>query len=711
MKQIIQSYKTGKMELRDVPTPLCQENGILLKTARSLISAGTEKLMIDLARKNILRKAQERPDLVEKVLDKVRQERIIETAKNVFTKLDKPISLGYSCSGTVVEVGKNISKFKVGDRVACGGTGYASHTEINFVPKNLCVKIPDSVNFESAAFTTVGAIAMQGVRRCQLEPGEWVGVIGLGLIGQLTVQILRAYGFLVLGIDINESKVQKCFNFGMEKGAVIGKDKIQQIADAFSDGHGLDAVIITASTQSNQPVELAGQLCRQNGRVCAVGLVGMQINRELYYKKELDFRISRSYGPGRYDVNYEEKGIDYPYEYVHWTENRNMQEFLRLASINKINLDQMITHKFRIEDYKKAYQLVLENLDQEDVGGVLFEYQEQPRQESIIKFKTRTQIRTNEKQVTAAIIGAGNFAKRFILPNLVKLDVKIKAITTAQGMNAEHLAQKYKCDYCTTDYQKILDDNEINTVFIATRHNQHAPMAKQALDKGKRVFLEKPLCIKETELKMLSNHPRISNLIIGYNRRFAPTVIKVKNQLKNQAGPLMVNYRINAGYIPKEHWVHDPKIGGGRIIGEVCHFVDLLQFLTTSKPTKVFVTRLPVQGDILGDDNLDIIIEFSDGSRSNVFYTAMGDNKVSKEYVEIFANKQTWVINDFKTEGLFKKQDKGHFNELREFIKVVESNQAMPIPTEQILLSSLTTFKIIDSINSGQPVEISLNQL
>lgn len=717
MRQILQSYKTGKITLEQIPKPLCKNEGILVHTETSLISTGTEKLMIDLAKKSLVGKAKARPDQLKQVIDKVKEEGVIRTAKKVFTKLDSPVTLGYSCAGEVIEVGKNVKEFKVGDRVACGGAGYASHAEVNFVPKNLCVKIPENVNFQDASFTTLGAIAMQGIRRCELNPGERVAVIGLGLIGQLTIQILSAYGFPVLGIDVDEKKVNKSLRLGLDNAAVIGKDKIEEVAYSFTDGCGLDAVIITASTKSNQPVELAGKICRQRGRVSAVGLVGMEIPRSIYYEKELDFRISCSYGPGRYDVNYEEKGFDYPYAYVRWTEKRNMEEFLRLISAERVNIKTMITHKFNLEDYNSAYELILENPNNEDYAGILLEYNTQKKQKAVIVLNGDKRENSSEDVVNVGLIGGGNFTKGVILPNLKKIrKVNIRAIATATGRSAENIGRKYKCQYCTTDYHQILDDDEINTVFITTRHNLHAKITMEALKKSKNVFVEKPLCINEKELKEIISFyhspltsRRLPILMVGFNRRFAPEVIKAKKRSSNRGTPLMINYRINAGYVPQGHWVHDLQEGGGRITGEVCHFIDLLQFLTGAAPEKLYATQLPPKGKVLADDNVSVVIDFSDGSCGNILYTAMGDKTLPKEYIEIFGDKTSVVINDFRGGRLKLGQNKGHFEELKSFIEAVLNGTASPISVNEILLSTLATLKIHHSLQIGEPVKIELN--
>ena len=718
MKQIIQSYRTGKLQLVDVPLPLCRDQGVLIRTEASLVSAGTERAMIDLARKTVAAKAASRPDLVKQVMDKVREEGVISTAKKVFIKLDSPVALGYSCSGQVIEVGKNVTEFKVGDIVACGGAGYASHAEVNFVPGNLCVKIPDGVSFNEAAFVTLGTIAMQGIRRCQLTPGEKVAVIGLGLIGQLTVQILTAYGFCVLGIDIDEKKVSKSMQWGLKGTAVLGKDNIEAVADAFSDGHGLDAVLITAASKSNQPVVVAGKIARQRGRVIAVGSVGMEIPRDIYYTRELDFRISRSYGPGRYDVQYEEKGVDYPYAYVRWTERRNMEEVLRLISDGRIDVRALVSHTFKLQDYQKAYELILENQGGQEYAGIVLEYTSAKDYKSVIVFSDDKGDRERQKSVVAGLIGGGNFAQSIMLPRLRKLKkLHLRAVATAIGESAEGIGRKYKCDYCTTDYQRILDDARINTVFIATRHNLHAKIAVAALQKNKNVFVEKPLCINETELReivsvyqsLITNH-QSPILMVGFNRRFAPAVVKAKKRFTLRGTPLMINYRINAGYLPLQHWVHDLTQGGGRIVGEVCHFVDLLGYLTSSSPVKLYATSLPQGGSVLADDNLSVVIDFADGSRGNILYTAIGDKKLSKEHIEIFGNRDAMVIDNFRT-GRFLGQDKGHFRQWEVFSEAVVNREFVPMPVEEIFLTTLATFKIHHSLQTGRAVNIDLGEV
>lgn len=713
MKQIIQSYRTGELELKDVPASLCKDKGVLIRTSVSLVSAGTEKGMIELAKKSILDKAMARPDLVGQVLGKIKEDGIITTAKKVFSKLDNPIALGYSCSGEIVEVGKGVDEFKIGDRVACAGTDYASHAEFNFVPKNLCVPIPVGVDFEEASFVALGAIAMQGIRRCELGPGEKVGVIGLGLIGQLVVQILSAYGFSVLGIDPDERKVNRSLKLGLDKGLVLYKNNAEEMAMLFSGEQGLDAVIVAASAEDNGPLKLAGNLCRQGGKVSVIGLVGMEIPRDIYYKKELELRFSRSYGPGRYDVNYEEGGRDYPYSYVRWTEKRNMEEFLRLIQSRKVNPRALITHKFKLEDYEAAYKLLLENIDHEDYIGILLEYDKDAKAESSFLFNRTMRKRQDKKMVNVGLIGAGGFAKDFILPALKRnKNVNIKAIATATGKNAKDIGDKYKSEYCATDYRDILNDPGIDTLFIATRHDLHAELVEEALKNSKNVFVEKPLCLNEDELaritaayKLSVSSDRAPLLMVGFNRRFSPCIVKAKMQFSNRVTPLMINYRINAGYLPSDHWAHGEE-GGGRIIGEVCHFVDLIQFLTGSVPVKVYATRLSPNDKISADDNLSVVLSFADGSQGNILYTALGDKSIGKEYIEIFGNGASAVIDDFKSRGLIINKNKGHLEEIDAFLKSVLNGGDAPIPPNEIFLSTLATLKIYESLRVGMPVNI-----
>ena len=723
MRQLTQNFKNGELKIEDVPIPAVKSGGVLVRNCFSLISAGTDRMMIELAQKSIVGKAKERPDLVKQVINKVRSEGLVNTFRKVMGQLDSPSPLGYSCAGVVVDVGASVDEFKLGDRVACAGAGYANHAEVVFVPKNLCVKIPDGVDFESAAFVTLGAIALQGVRRANLTLGESVAVIGLGLVGQLTVQLVKAAGCKVLGIDLDAEKVKLAKEMGADTAFVRNEDAVQAAMD-FSSGYGIDAVIVTAATESNDPVELAGEICRDKGIVVAVGAVGMDIPRRVYYEKELDFLISRSYGPGRYDEVYEEKGIDYPIGYVRWTEKRNMEEFLSMVACGKVNLKPIITHTFDFEDVLKAYDLIM-GKTQGKYLGVLLRYNRDAKLESKVFLKgDAREVREGWKddgrtkaEIQIGIIGAGNFAKGVLLPSLKKINgVNLKAIATATGLSAKHVGEKFDCDYITSEYQGIIADPQVDALIVATRHNLHAKIVMEAMQAGKAVFVEKPLAISSGELEnvMAVWKETAGRVMVGFNRRFSPYAIPIHEFFSKRNAPLCITYRVNAGLIPKDNWVQDPEEGGGRIIGEVCHFVDFLQYLTNSQPTRVYAEK------VADSDNVLINLNFQDGSIGNIGYFDNGDKSFPKERVEVFGNNSVAMIDDFNrgeivTKGKCKKlngkflgsQDKGHRAELEAFVQAVKSNGEMPIPFPEIVMTTLTTFKIIESIRKGMPVEIT----
>lgn len=724
MKQLIQNFRSGELKIEEVPTPPLRENGVLVKNHYSLVSVGTEKAVIGFAQQSLAGKAKRRPDLVKEVLNKIKTDGIITTYRTIMHRLDLPLSLGYSCAGEIINVGKKVDVLNTNDLVACGGGGYASHAEVVYIPINLCVKIPENISTQEASFVTLGAIAMQGVRVANLSPGEKVAVIGLGLIGQLTVQILNAYGFPVLGLDVSEKQLNKAMSLGLKKGAVIGKDDIEKTISYFTNGTGADAVIITAATKSNEPVEIAGRICRDRGRISVVGDVSMSIPRRVYYEKELDLRVSRSYGPGRYDHGYEEKGIDYPLGYVRWTEKRNMEEFLRLISIGRVNVKPMISHIFKIEDALKAYELLLENPNKEEFTAVLLEYNPAKEHKPKVMLDSAHKESVKKDIINVGLIGSGNFATGTILPNLKKINkINIRAIADIQGEKAKSAANKYQCQYATSDYMDILNDEKIDLVFIATRHNLHAKIAIEALKKEKNVHLEKPMALNLGQLKELIKAERLSSgrLMVGFNRRFAPHTAQVKKLLTDISTPMMIYYRINAGYIPKESWLHDPEEGGGRIIGEVCHFVDLLQFLTNSFPEKVYASKISAHAPLIEHDNVEISVEFTDGSRGTILYTSMGCKAAPKEYMEIFADEKVVVIDNFKTGKFYIKnklknmhrfkQDKGHHKEFETFAQSILNGETSPIPMKEQITATLVTFKILESLEKKEPVKIDLAEV
>jgi len=711
MKQLIQSFKTGELGLFDVPAPICQENGCLVHTSVSLVSAGTEKMLVDFAKKSMIQKAKDRPDLVKQVIDKMKKEGVRNTLEKVFTKLDTPIPLGYSLAGKVIEVGKNVSGLNIGDRVACGGAGYANHAEINYVPKNLMVKIPDGVDDIDASFVTVGAIALQGVRQTNPLLGEKIAVMGLGLIGQLTIQLLKANGCKVIGSDIDPDKIALAKKLGADE-VCYASDLIKK-ANEFSNGYGVDAVIITASTMSNQPIIDAADISRMRGRVVIVGMVGMDIPRNEYYKKELGIKLSMAYGPGRYDPNYEEKGIDYPYDLVRFTEQRNFEAFLGLIEEGKITPKEILTHQFDFDEAMKAYDL-LEGRIKEKYLGIVLKYNRDINLEDE-KIVQRTSKKITNDKINIGLIGAGNFTKSVILPNLQKVSgYELVGLCTATGVSAEGTGKKYNFKYITTDNKEIFKNKEINSVIITTRHNEHAKLVLEALKAKKHIFVEKPLCIYEEELEEIKdNYTGEVVLQVGFNRRFAPMIQKIK---QNISAPIAINYRINAGIIPKDIWIQDREIGGGRIIGEVCHFIDTCSFLTGSKVKSVFATNLKKDDKSIPDeDNVSIILNYENGSMATITYYAYGDNSMPKEYIEVFGNGVSISMNDFRelitySNSKAKKekssnQDKGFVNEFKAFKESIKNGKEA-IEFDSIYNTTKTTFKILESLKTNKVVEV-----
>jgi predicted dehydrogenase len=711
MKQLIQSFKTGELGLFKVPAPVCQENGVLVETKVSLVSAGTEKMLVDFAKKSMLAKAKDRPDLVKQVVDKMKKEGVKNTLEKVFTKLDTPIPLGYSLAGRVIEVGSNMSGINIGDRVACGGAGYANHSEINYVPKNLMVKIPDGVDDVDASFVTVGAIALQGVRQTEPKLGERVAVIGLGLLGQLAVQLLKANGCKVIGSDVDPDKIALALKMGADEACHAGE--LIKKSDEFSNGYGVDAVIIAASTASNQPVIDAAEISRMRGRVVFLGMVGMDIPRNDYYKKELDLRLSMAYGPGRYDPDYEEKGIDYPYDLVRWTEQRNFEAFLGLIEEGKISPKALLTHTYDYNDAMQAYDL-LEGKIQEKYLGIVLEYNNKINLDEH-KVVQRTNKTISSDKVNLGLIGAGNFTKSVILPNIEKVGgYELVGVCTATGVSAEGTGKKYNFKYTTTDSNEIFKNSEINSVAITTQHNNHASLVQKAIENKKHCFVEKPLCIYEEELEAINKAYSGESIVqVGFNRRFSPMVEQMKSHL---SGQISVNYRVNAGVIPKNVWIQDREIGGGRIIGEVCHFIDTCSFLIDSEIVSVYASTIQKSNQSIPDeDNVNITLNYANGSTATIAYYAYGDSTMSKEYIEVFANGVSMEMHDFreliiyengkKTKEKSANQDKGFKNEFKAFKEAVKSGNPA-ISFESIYNTTKTTFKILDSINSGAVVNV-----
>lgn len=714
MKQIIQSYNTGKMEVVEVPVPNCGDNGVLVKTGASLISAGTEKLLIDIARKSLVGKAKARPDLVKQVLNKVKKEGLKTTLQKVMTKLEIPIPMGYSCAGKVIMVGKNVTGINVGDRIACAGAGFANHAETNFIPKNLIAKVPSAVSDEEAAFTTVGTIALQGVRQLNPTIGERIAVIGSGLIGLITIQILKANGCDILAVDINESRLKLAESLGADK-TCLSKD-IDNTAKEFSSGYGVDGVIITASSKSKQIVVDAGKICRMKGRVIMVGLTPIEIPRDIYYKKELDFRLSMSYGPGRYDPNYEIAGNDYPYCYVRWTEQRNMETFLNLIAQKRIDLKSLITHRFDFENVLDAYKLISGEI-KEKYLAILLKYKK------TIEHKCTVVIDTGKKRkisnINIGFIGAGNFAQSIVLPNLSKIGCDFDTLVETNSINSSVAGRKYGFKKISSNADDIFKDEKINTVFITTPHSLHSELVIKGIETKKNVFVEKPLAINESMLNEVKTEYEKSKtlLMVGFNRRFSQHVMEIRKVVEKISMPVVMNYIVNAGLIPADNWIQDLSIGGGRVIGEVCHFVDFLQFICDSKPISVYASAIKTNNkNFSNNDSLQIIIDFENGSIGNITYHAIGDTSLSKEYFELSGGSCTVKLYDFRRtvisiRGKIKKfktgtQDKGFLEEYRFFLYSIRNQNESPISFESLYLTTLTTFRILESIQTGLKLSI-----
>jgi predicted dehydrogenase/threonine dehydrogenase-like Zn-dependent dehydrogenase len=691
---------------------------VLVRTAVSLISAGTERMTVDMAKKSLIGKARERPDLVKQVIQKAKNEGILNTFNAVRSKLGSSTALGYSAAGIVASIGEDVTEFRVGDRVSCAGAGYASHAEVLSVPKNLCVRLPEKATFEAGAFGTLGAIALQGVRLAEPTLGEAVVVIGLGLLGQLTVQLLKANGCRVFGLDLDPKKIELAQTLGADGGALSDTDAKSAVMQ-WSRGRGADAVLITAATSSNQPVELAGEISRMKGRVVAVGLVGLDVPRHLYYNRELTLKISMSYGPGRYDPEYEERGHDYPFAYVRWTEGRNIEAFLDLVAEGRVNVERLITHRFSIDEGERAYQLISGEV-KEPYLGVLLNYdteRELPKRIETGKAAAR-QRAASQESVRLGMIGAGGYAKSMLLPNFKTSGAGFRAIATASGVSARDIGERYGFAYCASGADEIINDDEVNLIVIATRHDTHAELARRALERGRHVFVEKPLAMNDEELESVLAAAVASDgkLMVGFNRRFSPHARAARDFFAGRQSPLSISYRVNAGRIPRESWIQDAREGGGRIIGEVCHFIDLMQFLTGAVTTRVYAESITSRNQqIVDEDSVFITLKFSDGSNGSIAYLSEGDKVLAKERVEIYGEGKTFVLDDFRSVTMYRggreetsklrNQDKGQAGEVRAVCAVVRGGADAPIALDDLAATTRATFRIRESLRTGLPAD------
>ncbi|MBC8504546.1 MAG: bi-domain-containing oxidoreductase [Anaerolineales bacterium] len=719
MKQLLQNLRTGETSIAEVPTPTPKPGTALVRTAASLVSAGTERMLVEFAEKSLVGKARSRPDLVRQVVDKARREGLLTTVDAAFNRLDQPMPLGYSSAGTIVALGKGFQGFKVGDRVACAGGGYAVHAEYAVVPKNLLAHLPTNVNFESAAFATLGAIAMHGFRLARLQVGDRVAVIGLGLLGLLTVGIAHAAGCHVFGVDIDPERVELARSAGAE---AVTRDQAEEASLSFSRGHGVDSVLICADTSSDDPVNLAGAIARDKANIVAVGAVGLNIPRREYFQKELNFINSRSYGPGRYDPDYEENGQDYPIGYVRWTEGRNIESIVDLMGTGRLDVASLITHRFPIEQAPQAYQLITGKTE-ETFLGVLLTYPESAEYESrSVKIPLSVPSPAHRaSHIALGVLGAGNFATAVMLPAVSKIpEVEMVGIVSGSGLSAQHAGKKFSFLYVASDSTQIVEDPDINTLAILTRHNLHADQIVAALEAGKHVFVEKPLAVSREQLaivkeKLSANSSQL--LTVGFNRRFAPLALKMKAFIAKRKEPLVAHFRVNAGFIPLTHWLHDPTEGGGRIIGEGCHFVDFLAFLVGESPSSVTAQATPDAGRYR-EDNAVLTFSFSDGSLGAITYLANGDKSFPKERVEVFAGGRVAVLDDFRTlemvhdgqrqlERSRLRQDKGHRAVWEVFANAIITGGPPPIPYNQLFGVTEATFAAVEALRSGEKVIIS----
>ena len=704
MKQVLQNISNGETSLVDVPCPQTKNGHLLITTTQSLVSVGTERMLIDFGKSNWIEKARSQPEKVKMVLDKVKTDGLMPTIDAVRSKLDQPLPLGYCNVGIVKDNGD--TQFEIGTRVVSNG----HHAEVVRVPKNLCAAIPDNVDDESAVFTVLAAIAMQGIRIANPTIGETVVVTGLGLIGLITVQLLRANGCRVLGIDFDSSKCELAKQFGAETiDLSIGEDVLAK-ANAFSRGRGVDAVIITASTKSNEPVSQAAKMCRKRGRVVLVGVVGLELSRADFYEKEISFQVSCSYGPGRYDSEYEEKGSDYPIGFVRWTEQRNFEAVLDLMSAGVIDMKPLISHRFEIDNAIDAYKC----LDDKSSLGILLSYSRDAQ--TLLETKSVPIGDKSQYAATDAVcgfIGGGNYASRVLIPAFKKAGAKLDTLLTSGGVSAVHHGKKNEFANASTDLSNLMANKEVNTIVIATQHNLHAEQVIASLKAGKNVFVEKPLALKIDEINGIEevyNRLEIKpHVMVGYNRRFAPQIIKMKSLLDKVDEPKSFIMTMNAGAIPADHWTQDIEIGGGRIIGEACHYIDLMRFLVGRKITGYTATSMgSAPGVEITEDKATITLTFEDGSFGTIHYLANGGKAFPKERIEVFAANGVLQLDNFRrlvsfgwngfSKDKLMSQDKGQESCSRAFIKSIEQGKEAPIPFEEIIEVARISVEITESL-------------
>ena len=713
MKQILQSLKTGVTETAEVPCPAVQRGQILIRSSVTLVSAGTERMLVEFGKAGWIDKARQQPDKVRMVLDKIKTDGLMPTVEAVFNKLDQPLPLGYCNVGTVLDIGSGVSGFAIGERVASNG----KHAEAVSIPVNLCAKVPETVPDEDAAFTVLGAIALQGIRLVNPTLGETVVVTGLGLIGLMTVQLLRAQGCRVLGLDFDPLKLALARQFGAETVDLgVGQDPLAA-ALVLSRGRGVDAVLITASTKSNEPVHQAAQMCRKRGRIVLVGVTGLELSRADFFEKELSFQVSCSYGPGRYDPNYEEKGQDYPVGFVRWTEQRNLEAVLDMMADGRIDVKPLISHRFEIDEAVQAYELVGGSAPS---LGILLSYpsvSEKP--DAILRNQTVNlgPARPSVGKATLGFIGSGNYATAVLIPAFKAAGVRLKTVASAGGVSAAHAGRKFGFEKTTTATEEVFADPEINAVVVATRHDSHALQVCHALEAGKPVFVEKPLALTLDELSQVEvayasalTAGQMPLVMVGFNRRFAPQAVKVKSLLTALDAPKALVMTVNAGAIPSTHWTQDRAVGGGRIVGEACHFIDLLRYLAGSPIVDAKVASLGNAKGLTGlGDTVTMTLRFADGSMGTVHYLANGHKSFPKERLEVFCCGRILQLDNFRKlkgfgwPGFAKmnlwRQDKGQKDCAAAFVRAVESGGEAPIAFDELVEVSRVTIQIAEALS------------
>ncbi len=706
MKQIIQDLKSGQTILEELPSPQAKSGQVLIKTHRSLVSLGTEKMLVNFGKANFIDKARQQPEKVKMVFDKMKTDGIKPTLETVFRKLGEPLPLGYCNAGEVIAVGKGVEDFQIGDRVASNG----NHAEIVSVPKNLVAKIPDNVSYDEASFTVIGAIALQGIRLLNPTFGETIVVTGLGLIGLVTSQLLIANGCKVIGLDFDQSKVDLAKSWGVDAYNTSSGTNPVNIAMENTSNTGVDGVIITASTKSDDVISQAANMCRKRGRIILVGVIGLNIQRSDFYEKELSFQVSCSYGPGRYDEEYEQKGNDYPIGYVRWTEKRNFQAILEAISTKRLNVQPLISEIIDLEDYNKIYG---DMNNSKSIASILKYSGNAEMSQTIVSSGDKKNFE-GQKGVLG-IIGAGNYTKAMVLPNLKKLNAEIKYIASASGLSGTLAAKKNNIANSITDYNEILKDMDVDAVLITTRPYQHSKQVIEALNAGKHVFVEKPLALTYEELEELDTAYKNANktLTVGFNRRFSPFVKDAKKQLGDNPGTMNIVATMNAGYIPPEIWVHDMEIGGGRIISEACHLIDLITFLTGSLVESVVMNSLG-NNPKENTDNASILLKYKNGSQGIVNYFSNGSKSYSKERIEIYSQNRTMIIDNFrkskyygfKSKGMKSGQDKGQSLQFKLFLDSLKKGGDAIISYEEIMNTSKASIAAIESLKKGEWVNV-----